>query len=626
MSDSILYQPSALAKRKIYPGVIILHTPSGNQINFNKPIEVKFFSGENGEWEELEDENYTDKIKFTYGSSIKKNSLKKINVGEEKMLYVDFINTITSNDPGSEFKSFVIIQSQGDLKKPEFSKIKAMELTFTMTDATTITTDKILIIQGIRNTKKAETLEQHFQKVADILYSTMKNNTAVDFTNLVESLPHYNVSRIVGIKKSRVEYYREHNNKTNFEPIQMISPRYMFVEENALFFVLLEKHANRKMSDYTIEHFNINPYDCGFNITQANEIVFENLFMANEGLYKGHKFIDYYRNVTIPSDKYIVVPFDIYDIQEASVVSKLTLTLQLPFNTILRTDLIITRDVRPSIVELERLRFNIGSVGDPIEIDHGDFSHIENMENLEEAEYHGADNEDNMSFGSLELDMGPLEKASHDGDDLVLEDDDVLGELGQDMSLDTLLQDDQQQQPDQGNNNMVMGNLDLGQVNMSLGSHEDPKMNDEDVLGDLGQDMSLFTLPQDDQQQQQPGQGNNNTSLRSHEDPNMNDEDVLGEFGQDMSLDIPLQEDNQQPDPGNQSNQDDNASVESLNLDFLNNLNDTGQGQFSMASDDIFSNIPTQQIQQTNNDRYDAWGNKIEGNEYTSDYDDEDVL
>jgi hypothetical protein len=376
MGDSVIYQSSTLSKRKIFPGVIILHTPNGRSVDFETPIIVKPFTILNEELKELEGGSYdVSKMVFTYKFPTK--STKKLVVNDEKMLYNKFIDGVTRNEVGEEYKTFVVIQPS-EMKGTDLSMVQAVELTFTMNDKSTVTTDKIFFVQG-KVTKKKEstvTIDEHFTHVIDTMYNTLSSGDPVDFPELIEQLPTFDNSKSFNHKMRSVnEKFREKNNKTKHQPIEMVSPHYLTVQQNSLFFVLLKKQENRPQSDYTVEQFYIEPYDCGFNINMVSDVDVDSLYQAQEMMYKGQSFADYYKNALFSYVDYYVVLFTISDIQDDNTIaSNLSLTLQLPFNTMLNTYLVITKDARHGIIDLDMLRTDVDAIGMMVQYDPNDFA------------------------------------------------------------------------------------------------------------------------------------------------------------------------------------------------------------------------------------------------------------
>lgn len=347
MDDRVLYQPSTLTKRDLYPGVIILHTPPGALVDMDVPIITQCYTL-NKESREYEEISNLEQWGFGFNYNMKKqNSTKKIKYTD--ILWTAFIDRVKRNDYGTEYKSFVVFQTKIFTK--EFSIVQAVKLTFTLTNGDTIITDFINFVQGNDNTKA------FFTKIVHDVYDRMADDKYVDLVDLARDLPNYTSEMSIKFKTNRRQLIRHHNPKSTMTPIKMIAPKVASVQENTVYFVLFEKQHNRPESDFLIEQFFVEPADCGFNMKLVDSTSLKSIELnsINTGMYQGKHFYQYYAYISKTHSQYYIVPFLFDDIQNDSVVHNITLTLQLPFNTKFSVDVTLSRDMRCSIVNIDNL-------------------------------------------------------------------------------------------------------------------------------------------------------------------------------------------------------------------------------------------------------------------------------
>jgi hypothetical protein len=409
MSESIImFQTTVLSKRIMYPGVFILKLQPGITVDMSRGISVEAFDvkGVGIEIESLKRTTAGGKVfpfKFVFSSPTGaqgKDRKRAISLINRKFLLNDFIDTVTKNKPEDPYKLVTCIQPS-QMAGPERTKVKKVFLTFYLSDNSSVRTNMISFVQGANEPLRREHTGHNVFAYNQIwlpkLYDDIVGKKSLD--DIVRDAID-NELVVTEDDSPRGNYnFRETNKNSKFKPIKMVSSRYITKQNDALFFVMLQSDSVRPYTDYAIESSFIEPYNVGFDISRLGSVETSDLIDAENKAYLGHPFKEYYDILLENNTKYHIIIFKIRDVllDDNTTPTSLTLSIKLPFNVTLTTQLQIVSDNRYGIVSLHRLKYNDSDVGSVIELNDDDFSNtVAGNEYAWNLDDDNMDNDDSM--------------------------------------------------------------------------------------------------------------------------------------------------------------------------------------------------------------------------------------
>lgn len=421
MSDEILFQPSAFSKSKAYPGIFIFNTPSGYAIDLNQKIKYTAYSVNNNkeyyDVTDLFDLNFKYKSIYANGSPNKKKIDKKYGTVPIMTKY-EFTNLVNINEDGRE-QQMVIVWPQGNMQNKETGGVQAVELEFTLTDGSTIKSERILYIKAGVSTKKINgvstkinafeiNFEANISKVYDVVKDGNKSN--VDLVELAHELEPFDLTNVDNWRDRATFKQRENNVTSHAKKMEIIFPKYMVVVPGVPFFVLAKKDKSRVHVDYKLESFHIEPYaDRGFSMEALDfnaKYTTDSLPNIND-MFLGKTFQYYYGKLNGDLEEYYIIRFVISEDVEENIPTTVELTLNFPFGNTFAQDIVISKDIKHLIKQIAVLDRDPKSIQSTLTVDDGDF-----QDGLEEEPY--VMDYDNYEIVKIDkndnqLDMGDLD-------------------------------------------------------------------------------------------------------------------------------------------------------------------------------------------------------------------------
>lgn len=476
--SSVIYQSVALSKRKLFPGIFILHTPLGVTVDVQRGIDVKAYKIDNGSDSYTEITDLTSlnmftplrepkPFEFTYNIDTK----KQFKDGDFRGQSIkQFITDITSNDQNSEYKLITCFQPS-EMKGSVRVNVQGVILTFHMSDDTTVTTDFIYFTQG---QKSANRKKNTAMDIGDFYNELLKqvHQGIVDNTNLgqlAKELPSYVNEYEQSYKFHHQENrFRQNNpNATLVDELEFSSPKYIVVQENAVFFILVHKQTYRPDTDYMMSTFQTVPYNIGFKLESSGTVDSSVLFQSKTHTYRGETYDSYYEYLSEPHDSYYILSFKVTDIVLDMVDRPESFQLNITFShgDVYKTVLTTVEDNRYVIMSLERLRISPDEIGETIDIDDSNFG----LSNLlpSDEEINDMLDDDEMIM-DLDIPMSPPN-----------------------MDLEPQYGDDNGEQYDQNELDDFLDYLDDNVPN----SNDVPNLDDPDNFEESDEDMELDNVP-----------------------------------------------------------------------------------------------------------------------------------
>jgi hypothetical protein len=500
MSDEILFQPSAFSKSKAYPGIFIFNTPSGYSIDLNQEIKYTAYSINNNkeyyDVTDLADLNFKYKLIGANGRPSKGKTDKKYGT-VPVMPKHEFTDLVNINKDGRE-QQMVIVWPQGNMQFSETGSVQAVELEFTLTDGSTIESERILYVKGGVKSKKINGVstkinpfEDNFEETISKVYDVIKdgNKSSVDLVGLAHDLDPFDLTNVNTWRDRATFKQRENNATSHAKKMEIIFPKYMVVVPGVPFFVLAKKDKSRGRIDYGIESFNIEPYaDRGFSVEALNfnaKYATDSLPNIND-MFLGKTFQYYYGKLNGDLDEYYIIRFVVSEDVEENIPTTVEMTLNFPFGNTFTQDIVISKDIKHLIKQIAVLDRDPKSIQNTMTVDDGDF-----QDGLEEEPYVlDYDNYEIVKIDKKEddgnqLDMGDLDDIPKSPDNKPTvsfdeEDEELVADDNDDDDLNKLLAEIEADKnnvpapapaPDNDDNNLF-GDLGFGELddNSSMGS------------------------------------------------------------------------------------------------------------------------------------------------------------